>query len=124
MVDGEADVGDADLPHVGGGALKGVAEHDEALGGHDRQQALLVAEVVSGGGVRDTRTAGQLAQAPSGRAGFADGLKGCVDDDALQIAVVVGRLVDLPHLCVPMADVMTSPYLDIDKIESLLQSCR
>ncbi|MGW2219726.1 hypothetical protein ACWCSD_32465 [Nonomuraea sp. NPDC001684] len=44
VVEAEAEVGDADLPHVGGSVLKSVGEQGEALGGHGRQQTLLVAE--------------------------------------------------------------------------------
>src|SRR5690606_15915611 len=94
VVDGEADVGQAHLVQVVPGGLEGVGEQRVAPGGDGREQPRLVAEVVGGRGVRDARAARQLAQAPAGRARLRDRLDRRVEDDAPQVAVVVGAA---PH---------------------------
>jgi hypothetical protein len=93
MVDGEADVGDADFEEAPGSLVnlaEGCGQPPEPVGGDRGQQARLVTEVVSRGGMGDPGAAGQVPEADRGRPDLEDRLHGGVQQDPREVAVMVG----------------------------------
>ena len=94
MVDGELDVGDADVEEVAVApcGVEGIAEPPVPLDGDGGEQPGLVAEVIRGRRMCDTGAPGDGAQRQRRQAGFLDRRDGGAHQGDAQITVVVGAV--------------------------------